>query len=155
MLEQSLMHGFTTGAGPITLKGRSLLTLIAQSASGLDWSCLAGCEMRHLEGRKVRWASGDEGKGRQHQPSTEKREEKKRAKGGDEGGWEHKPRRSCAEIDGQRGMLWKLNCTKRPTKHHKHCPWHKQQHLARLGVYNIHLRSCCLVTLVYSLCALG
>lgn len=27
--------------------------------------------MRHLEGRKVRWASGDEGQGRQHQPSTE------------------------------------------------------------------------------------
>lgn len=27
--------------------------------------------MRHLEGRKVRWASGDKGAGRQHQPSTE------------------------------------------------------------------------------------
>lgn len=27
--------------------------------------------MHHLEGRKVRWASGDEGDGRQHQPSTE------------------------------------------------------------------------------------
>ena len=37
--------------------------------------------MRHLEGRKVRWASGDEGDGRQHQPSTERREEKTRAGG--------------------------------------------------------------------------
>lgn len=27
--------------------------------------------MRHLEGRKVRWANRDEGAGRQHQPSTE------------------------------------------------------------------------------------
>lgn len=141
------MHSFTTGAGPITLKGRSLLTLIAQSASGLDWSCLAGCEMHHLEARKVRWARGDRGEGRQHQPSTE---ERRRRKGG-----KNYSRWSCAEIDGQSGMLWKLNCTKRPTKHYKHCPWHKQQHIARLDVYNIHQKSCCLVTPVYSLSDVG
>ena len=62
--------------------------------------------MRHLEGRKVRWASGDEGDGRQHQPSTERREEKARAGGeGGGGGKKHKPRRSCTEIDGHSGML--------------------------------------------------
>lgn len=39
--------------------------------------------MRHLEGRKVKWASGDEGDGRQHKPSAEvmrrrKQEERRR-----------------------------------------------------------------------------
>lgn len=40
--------------------------------------------MRHLERRKVRWASGDEGEARQHQPSTEegrrRREQEERGK---------------------------------------------------------------------------
>ena len=36
--------------------------------------------MHHLEGRKVRWASGDEGEGRQHQPSTEERRIRKEEK---------------------------------------------------------------------------
>lgn len=35
--------------------------------------------MHHLEGRKVRWASRDEGEGRQHQQSTE---EGRRRRGG-------------------------------------------------------------------------
>lgn len=76
--------------------------------------------MRHLEGRKVRWASGDEGEGRQHQPSTE--EGRRRREQEERGERKHKPGRSCTEIDGHSGMLEKLNCTKRPTKHHKHCP---------------------------------
>lgn len=36
--------------------------------------------MHHLEGRKVRWASGDGGESRQHQPSTE---EGRRREGGE------------------------------------------------------------------------
>lgn len=56
--------------------------------------------MRHLEGRKVRWASGDEGDGRQHQPSTEVMSRR-----GEEEEKKHKPRRSCTEIDGHSGML--------------------------------------------------
>ncbi len=59
--------------------------------------------MRHLEGRKVRWASRDEGAGRQHQPSTE--EGKRRLEREEGGGEKHKPRRSCTDIDGHSGML--------------------------------------------------
>lgn len=76
--------------------------------------------MRHLEGRKVRLANRDEGAGRQHQPSTE--EGRRRREREERGEKKHKARRSCTEIDGHSGMLKKLNCTKRPTKHHKHCP---------------------------------
>ena len=105
--------------------------------------------MHHLEGRKVIWRSGNGGKGRQHKQSeeTQKKEREVKKKNTEEKTTTEKltnPRNTiseCAGIDGHRGMRQELNCTKRATKHYKHCPGHKQQHLARLGIYNIHLRA--------------
>lgn len=106
--------------------------------------------MRHLERKEGEMGKRRRGSGQatpaEHGGGEEEEETERR------GARKHKPRQSCRGIDGHGGMLRKLNCAKRPTKHNKHCPRHKQQHLARLGEYNIHPRSCCLVALVYLLC---
>lgn len=77
--------------------------------------------MRHLEGKEGEM--GKQRRGRRQATPAEHGGTEERGKKWEEGRKKkNKPRGSYREIDDHRGTLWKLNCSKRPTKHHKHCP---------------------------------